>query len=86
MDKYLHLRARALNGTSGTTSGSSGFTTMTFTELQFSNQMSKYSELENTWLALFIIILTILVVCVLLLIVLMKRLNIAVALIGQASK
>ena len=80
MDKYLYLRARAQNGTAMATER------MTFTELEFSKELSKYSELETTWLVMFFIILTILVVCLLLLIILRKRVSIAVALIGQASK
>ncbi|CAL4118051.1 unnamed protein product, partial [Meganyctiphanes norvegica] len=43
-------------------------------------------EQETTWLVLFIIIITALVVVVLILIFLRKRISIAIALIGQASK
>lgn len=84
MDKYLYLRSRAMNNTGTESKGM--MPELSFTELEFSTQLSKYAELEKTWLVLFIIILTVLVVCLLLLLVLRKRINIAVALIGQASK
>ncbi|KAF2353312.1 Choline transporter-like [Trinorchestia longiramus] len=87
MDKYLHLRSRAVNSTnSGAASSSSGSSESSFIQREFSDQFSKYSELESTWLFLFFVFLTLLIVCILLLIILRKRINIAVALIGQASK
>lgn len=60
--------------------------TMTKAEFEFTTELSKYAELETTWLILFIITVTIFLVCLLVLIFLRKRINIAIALIGQASK
>lgn len=60
--------------------------TMTKAEFEFTTEFSKYAELETTWLILFIITVTIFLVCLLVLIFLRKRINIAIALIGQASK
>ncbi|XP_063592712.1 choline transporter-like protein 4 [Penaeus indicus] len=59
--------------------------TMTKAEFEFTTELSKYAELETTWLILFIITVTIFLVCLLVLIFLRKRINIAIALIGQAS-
>ncbi|CAL4166186.1 unnamed protein product, partial [Meganyctiphanes norvegica] len=52
----------------------------------FINGFNKLGELETTWLVLFIIILVVFLVCLVILIFLRKRINIAIALIGQASK
>ncbi|XP_063885368.1 choline transporter-like 2 isoform X3 [Scylla paramamosain] len=76
LNKYLTLR-----GTSNAT-----FSDMSEMEQEFSLEFSRYAELETTWLVLFIITLVILVVCLFVLIFLRKRIAIAVALIGQASK
>lgn len=74
LNKYLTLRNSVDNST------------MSKAEFEFQMEISKYAELETTWLILFIITVTILVVCLLVLIFLRKRINIAIALIGQASK
>nr|XP_053656194.1 choline transporter-like protein 4 isoform X2 [Cherax quadricarinatus] len=74
LNKYLTLRSGINNST------------MTAAEYEFSKEISRFAELETTWLVLFIITVTILVVCLLVLIFLRKRINIAIALIGQASK
>lgn len=73
-NKYLTLR----NGINNST--------MSQTEVEFTLEFTKYAELETTWLILFIIIVTIFVVCMFILIFLRKRIKIAIALIGQASK
>lgn len=73
MNKYLTLRK-------------DGTLNMTMPEFQFTTEFSKYGELETTWLILFIITLTVFLVCLFVLIFLRKRINIAIALIGQASK
>ncbi|KAK7076338.1 hypothetical protein SK128_014359 [Halocaridina rubra] len=76
LNKYLTLR----KDNNSTSSG------MSLAEVEFTSEFSKYAELETTWLILFIITLVVLVVCLLVLIFLRKRINIAIALIGQASK
>ncbi|XP_068238990.1 choline transporter-like protein 4 isoform X3 [Palaemon carinicauda] len=73
MNKYLTLRK-------------DGAVNMTMPEFEFTTEFSKYGELETTWLVLFIITLTVFLVCFFVLIFLRKRINIAIALIGQASK
>lgn len=60
--------------------------TMSMAEFEFTTEFSKYGQLETTWLILFIITLVVLVVCLFVLLFLRKRINIAIALIGQASK
>ncbi|XP_045619901.2 choline transporter-like protein 4 isoform X2 [Procambarus clarkii] len=74
LNKYLTLRKNVDNST------------MSVAEFGFTKEISRVAELETTWLILFIITVTILVVCLLVLIFLRKRINIAIALIGQASK
>ncbi|KAG0722373.1 Choline transporter-like protein 2 [Chionoecetes opilio] len=76
LNKYLTLR-----GSSNTT-----LSTMSEVELEFSTEFSRYAELETTWLVLFILTLVIFIVCLFVLIFLRKRISIAIALIGQASK
>ncbi|XP_076048718.1 choline transporter-like 2 isoform X2 [Oratosquilla oratoria] len=61
-------------------------TGMSKMEIKFTTEFSRYAELETTWLILFIITVTVFVVCLIVLIFLRKRINIAIALIGQASK
>ncbi|KAG7172869.1 Choline transporter-like protein 5-B-like, partial [Homarus americanus] len=74
LNKYLTLRKSVDNST------------MSRAEFEYTTEVSRYTELETTWLILFIITVTIFVVCLLVLIFLRKRINIAIALIGQASK
>ncbi|XP_042214681.1 choline transporter-like 2 isoform X3 [Homarus americanus] len=74
LNKYLTLRKSVDNST------------MSRAEFEYTTEVSRFTELETTWLILFIITVTIFVVCLLVLIFLRKRINIAIALIGQASK
>ena len=76
MDKYLMLRKRQTEEKED----------ISLTEAAFTLELSKLTELENTWLVLFILTVTIFLVSVIILIFLRKRISIAVALIGQASK
>ncbi|KAK3877288.1 hypothetical protein Pcinc_017991 [Petrolisthes cinctipes] len=74
LNKYLTLRKNLDNST------------MSPSEFEFTANFNQIAELETTWLVLFIIIVTILIVCLFVLIFLRKRIRIAIALIGQASK
>ena len=76
MNKYLTLRNQAKTEQEE----------VSLTEMAFSMEFSKFAELENTWLALFIITVVVFLVCLIVVIFLRKRISIAIALIGQASK
>ncbi|XP_047737177.1 choline transporter-like protein 2 isoform X1 [Hyalella azteca] len=83
MSQYIYLRSRSANSTEAAKESSPQALSI---EQELRSEFQKYSERESTWLVLFFVCLSLLVICLLLLIILRKRINIAVALIGQASK